>query len=103
MIPYIMRYEKSVVIENEKFIRFKIDDFNVLELYNVLMDRSFVIFFLVFDDEYGIKRQKISKINNFDDFTKILNNSLKSSESGINSSDLCISEATFIDCYKYPK
>lgn len=70
------------------------------KLYNVLIDEKYALFFAVYEKDFIFVRYKINKINNIFDFNKYVESSfLRQYESGVNSDEINILEAIFLDCY----
>lgn len=99
-------WNKFAKKENEKLIRVELKDLKLKDLFKLLTDESFVCFFAVFENSGGGERRvRVRKISNLEDFNKLIEfRELNLVEGGINSEDLDIMEAEYIDCYwKYPK
>lgn len=100
-----MMISKNIVeFENEKFIRIKIQKLSINELFNILINPDFIVFFAVFDKNQYYTRYKIQKIHNIIDLYKLFENGVFNDfDSSIDSGNININEAVYIDCYKYPK
>lgn len=76
------------------------------DLYNVLTDNLYQCFFIVFEDNGGCIRYRLSDgvPNNFDAFLKfVLDGGMRSCLGSIDSGEIDILNASYIDCYyRYP-
>lgn len=99
-----MTLDQSVIIKNEKLVRYSINDWDLDTLKNVLLDKKFDCFFIVFEDSKSYIRYKLPNIYNDDDFySLILSSVFEREENSIDSENMVLLEASFIDCYfKYP-
>lgn len=83
-----------------KFNRVNINNITVIDLYHILKDPRYDLFFCCIERGGVLYRYKLPNINNISDLQKIFErNSLRRFESGLNSDEINVFEADFIDCY----
>lgn len=90
----------TVIEKNEKYERIWINNISVGDLFLLFTNPKYCMFFIVFNDRNSFYRYKLRKIKNFEEFCDILKkNSFTNVEIGINSEDVNILNAEFVDCY----
>jgi hypothetical protein len=85
--------------------RYDLKNMSVGDLYNILTDDRFDIFFCCIERSGVLYRYRIPKISDLSDLQKMFErNSLRRFESGLNSDEINVFDSDFIDCYikKYP-
>jgi hypothetical protein len=95
-----MSYDRFIVKRNSNFVRLRISDMTVEDLFEIINSDLFTMVFSVFPDRNYEVRFKVKSFTNIDDLVKdIESRVLNRVESGINSDDFNIIEAVYLDCY----
>lgn len=80
--------------------RFSTEEMTLDDLFELLTDDRYDLFFCVFIKNNQPYRYKLPEIKNIQDLEKMINNNLlKKFEPGVNSGDVNVLEADYIDCY----
>ncbi len=81
-----------------------IKDLDINTLFNLFNDDSYILFFSCVIRGGVLYRYKLMPVKSLSDLNKFFEkNSLRRFESGINSDEICVFDADYIDCYKrYP-
>lgn len=95
-----MIINEAKIFENSKYIRFNLKKINLYNLYSILKNPYYSCFFVGFEEEKILVRYKIEKVKNYNNFIDFISHNLRKFESGLNSEDINLLDATFIDCYK---
>lgn len=77
-----------------------INNLSIEKLYDIFNDPNFTVFFCCIERDNVLYRYKINKPNSLDDLFNIFTtNKLRRFENGLNSDDISVFDADFIDCY----
>ncbi len=83
-----------------KYDRFSLDDMSLNELYDILVSEKYSVIFCCIEKNNVLYRHKLGDVKSLDDFKKIFEkNILKKFETGIDSGDINVLDAKYIDCY----
>lgn len=85
---------------NEKFDRYKVDTLSSLNFFEILSDKKYCLFFAVFEENSIQCRRNFNRPDNLTSYFKMIEDSVfRRFESGVNSEDVNVFEALYIDCY----
>ena len=88
------------MINNGLYDRYAIDKLTIGEVYALLTDSRYSMFFVVYVDE-GYRRYRLPSFKDFQHFTNYMHASrFRVVDGGIDSSSFVVEDGDYIDCYK---
>lgn len=95
----------KICYSTDRFDRYNFQELSIEELYYLLIDKTYDLFFIGFKEDRYLHRFKLKKIKTKEEFLELFkNNSFNLTVIGLNSGEIDIKNASYIDCYlKYPK
>lgn len=95
---------KHLVLKELKYCRYSLSNITILELFEIINYPEYDFHMIVFEEESGLKRFPLKKINSIEELYEFLSNkSINLEISNMGSDNYNILEASYIDSYYIKK